>query len=283
MKIRHKSTLLPSTRLRGCDRVKAQSRFTLIELLVVIAIIAILASMLLPALNQAKDRAKLIVCMGNHKQIALAGWEYTADNDTHFPDKHPNVWVGELPPTLWGGDITDRPLNTYLGLNADGMKCEIGRCPQDVPGTGYLGSSTGWTTYIERLGSSYMAASAGQIVGDLGECTLSGVNNPSTQVFMANISATRYVHEACILPGQDTDWDPHDNRRYPFGYVDGHAATHKIFIGKGIANSQNLASAFIGGEPAWLEDFDFTNGLGHQTGTISCSNQVIYRYGNIAP
>lgn len=62
--------------------------FTLIELLVVIAIIALLLALLMPALRLAKDQAAAIICVNNLRQLAIAWFTYTTDNDGELVDGH---------------------------------------------------------------------------------------------------------------------------------------------------------------------------------------------------
>src|SRR5258705_4167435 len=71
-------------------RAERRPGFTLIELLVVIAIIAILASMLLPALARAKEKGKRVSCVSNVKQVAVAMMLYVDDHNGNYPPRMPN-------------------------------------------------------------------------------------------------------------------------------------------------------------------------------------------------
>ena len=87
---------------RGGTRLRRRRGFTLIELLVVIAIIAILAALLLPALNKGKLKAQGIQCMNSHRQLCLAWRMYSDDNqdrllyaseDPYNPSTYAGAWV----------------------------------------------------------------------------------------------------------------------------------------------------------------------------------------------
>lgn len=108
------------------QRTYERHAFTLIELLVVIAIIAILASMLLPALARAKDRAKKAQCISNNKQIALAIVMYASDNADSLPPLNAGTWSGSsATSTNWWLQILD---NGHY-ITATAQSNNVWRCP----------------------------------------------------------------------------------------------------------------------------------------------------------
>ncbi len=116
--------------------------FTLIELLVVVAIIAILASMLLPALSKAKTKAHGIKCMNNLRQLQLAMHFYASDNDDKLCS---SGYIRPVEPTAWvNGWLDFSPAttdNTNTAILKDPTKSkfapylqavEVYRCPADL-------------------------------------------------------------------------------------------------------------------------------------------------------
>ena len=145
-------------------RWRSRGGFTLIELLVVVAILALLLSILLPALDQARRSARDVLCCTNQRQIGLAWNYYLMDSFETFPVWQQNMhWFygGKHPAisnTILGNTLSYRPLNPYVGMSLQDEKgIGVFQCPADRPILDPNGGDItyGNTTY-DFYGNSYM-------------------------------------------------------------------------------------------------------------------------------
>jgi prepilin-type N-terminal cleavage/methylation domain-containing protein/prepilin-type processing-associated H-X9-DG protein len=234
--------------------------FTLIELMVVVAIIGILAAMILPALSHSKARARAIVCMNDHKQLALAWTMYSGDNADHLvynlggrytnsedlvQTQATNSWVNNVMDWTAGPDndntnlafVNNSKLGPYLSSSLGAYKC---------PGDTALSDdqkNAGWTARVRSVSMNAM-------VGDPGNLLENGfnVNNPTYVQFLkeSDIPSTSSIYvfvdehadsinDGYFLPTQGNgasgpEWvdlpASYHNGGGSFSFADGHTELH---------------------------------------------------------
>lgn len=211
------------------------SSFTIIEFLIVIAIIAILAAMLLPALNKARERGRGILCISNFKQIGTAVFMYADSNQG---------WMLQTDTTYNNGRWYER-LWSYLGIGAyQGNSSDGSFLPTKSP---YLcPSATLDETFYYRNERKNPALMTLKFNKKCNDSTLSvpryhKVNRCKTPAKVSYLYDARRVTES---GGVDATWechiDPHNvnavqtvldfrhSRKASHLFLDGHAAAHEM-------------------------------------------------------
>lgn len=168
--------------------------FTLIELLVTTAIIAILAAMLLPALNQVREKARSIKCVNNLKQIGLAGQQYAGDCG-YFPPYRTTI----SPKIAWFTFFSD-----YLPLGEKSTSNRVWTCPSHKK---RIPAHDGWTNYAMNALGQYTS--------------ISSIKYPSMAFLVSDTKIDTLLYRV-VADAYPNEMGFHHSHRSNILYFDGH-------------------------------------------------------------
>ena len=195
--------------------------FTLIELLIVVAIIGILVSLLMPSLNKAKEKAKIAVCLSNHRQLAVAYHLY-ANANRQFAVVHSwyRDFIGKTGYKGWGAPEEERPLNKF----ADS---QLGKCPADKGAVHNNWNDNQW----EAFGNSYYVTYASSTNVDKSTNVPSSnvglyvteFMKPDRKIMFYNSNLGFGTKKDWHNPSGKAKWHSQVNPQFPVSFIDGHA------------------------------------------------------------
>jgi prepilin-type N-terminal cleavage/methylation domain-containing protein len=205
-------------------------KFTLLELLIVVAILGVLFSILLPSLRNSKRASQKAVCLAQLSQFQRASMLYTSENSGYFPGyitphdgQQGRNWIGKKGSRgNWPIDITERPVNKYLGLTVDGTEAEQCKCPFNDDDL----------DVYHKVGSSYSANEYRHWQG-IGGLNLAIINQPSKVIFASEFGGMGFLSGENQQYWRMTHFP--GTPRYPFAKIDGSVKNHTVINGQGLS------------------------------------------------